>query len=193
MNWSELSKKKKTYIAAFATIVFILLWAFISAALITHDFSRNRLATDKDRQEATINGIVLTETKDHKKYWEMYGETGSYDSKNAVAIMDNIVGNFYKDNDVAMSFQSSKGTYNSEKKIIVLYDDTLVVMKDGTTLNADQLKYSGSDKPIVAHGNVKITRGKNFLALAEEIEISPDYESFKIIGKTTSKLYEEKK
>ena len=193
MKWSDLSKKKKTYIAAFGTIALIMLWAFFSAVLITHDFSRNKLATDKDRQEATINGVVLTETKDHQKYWEMYGEAGSYDSKNAIVIMESIVGNFYKDNDVAMSFQSSKGTYNSEKKIIVLYEDTLVVMKDGTTLNADQLKYSGSDKPIVAHGNVKITRGKSFLALAEEIEISPNYDSFKIIGKTTSKMYEEKR
>lgn len=193
MKWSDLSKKKRTYVAGCGTIVFILLWAFLSAILITHDFNRNKLATDKDRKEATINGIVLTETKDHTKYWEMYGEKGTYDSNNAVAIMENIVGNFYKDNDVSMSFQSSKGSYDSENKIIVLYEDTLIAMKDGTTLNADELTYSGSDKPIVAKGNIKIRRGKNFLALADQIEISPTYDSFKIIGKTTSKLYEEKR
>lgn len=193
MKWSDLSKKKRTYVAAFGTIIGILLWAFISAGIITHNFSRSQLATDKDRQEAVINGIVLTETKDRQKYWELYGETGTYDSKDAVAMMDNVVGNFYKDNEVAMSFQSSKGTYNSEKKTIVLYEDTFIVMKDGTTLKADQLRYPGNDLPIVAYGNVRITRGKQFLALADEIEISPDYESFKIKGKTISKIYEEKK
>ena len=193
MKWSDLSKKQKTYVSAFGAIITIMLWAFISAGLITHNFNRSQLATDKDRQEATVNGIVLTETKDHLKYWEMYGETGSYDSKNAVVLMNSIVGNFYKDNDVAMSFQSSKGTYNSEKKTIVLYEDTLLVMKDGTTLNADQLRYNGSDKPVIAYGNVKITRGQQFLALADEIEISPDYQSFKIKGKTTSKLYGDKR
>ena len=193
MNWSNLSRKKKAYIGAFGALAAVMLWAFISAGIITHDFQRSQLSVDKNRQEATINGIILTETKDEKKYWEMYGETGSYDSNNEVAMMDNVIGNFFKDNEVSMSFQSSKGSYNASKNTIVLYNDTLVVMKDGTTLRADRLRYAGSDRPIKATGNIKITRGKAFLATAEEIDISPDYESFKIIGKTTSKIYEEKK
>ena len=193
MNWNNLSKKKKTYIALFGTAVGIMLWAFVSAGIITHNFNRSQLAVDKDRKEALINGIVLTETKQNKKYWELYGETGTYDSKNALAIMDNVVGNFYKDNSVAMSFQSSKGSYDSEKKIITLYENTFIVMKDGTTLKADNLVYVGNDEPIKANGNVKITRGKQFLALADEIEISPNYDSFKIKGNTTSKIYEEKR
>ncbi len=193
MKWSELSKKRKAYIIGFVGISVVLLWAFISAGIITHDFNRSQLSLDKDRQEATVNGIVLTETKDKTKYWEMYGETGQYDSNNEVALMDNVIGNFYKDNEVSMSFQSSKGTYNASKKTIVLYQDTFIVLKDYTTLRADRLRYAGSGVPITAHGNVKITRGSEFLALAEEVEISPDFESFKIIGKTTSKIYEEKK
>lgn len=193
MKWSNLSKKKKAYICAFAVLASIMIWAFISAGVITHDFNRSQLSGGKDTQEATINGIILTETKEHKKYWELYGERGSYDSTNEIAMMDNVIGNFYKDNAVSMSFQSSKGTYNATKKTIVLYQDTFVVLKDGTTLKADRLRYPGNDQPITAHGNVQITRGNQFLATADEIEISPDFESFKITGKTTSKIYEEKK
>lgn len=193
MKWSNLSKKKKAYICAFAVLASIMLWAFISAGIITHDFNRSQLSVDKDKQEATINGIILTETKNETKYWELYGETGSYDSTNEIAMMDNVIGNFYKDNEVSMSFQSSKGTYNASKKIIILYQDTFVVLKDGTTLKADRLRYPGNNQPITAHGNVRITRGNQFMALADEIEISPDFESFKITGKTISKIYEEKK
>ena len=107
--------------------------------------------------------------------------------------MDNVVGNFYKDNEVSMSFQSSKGTYNAQKKVIMLYQDTFIVLKDGMTLKADRLRYPGGDEPIIAKGNVKITRGNQFSATADEIEISPDFESFVIKGKTTSNIYEEKK
>ncbi len=193
MNWwSNLGRKKQAYIAAFATLASIMVWAFISAGVITHDFNRSQLSVDKDRQEAIINGIILTETKDEKKYWELYGETGSYDSNNEVAMMDNVIGNFYKDNEVAMSFQSSKGTYNATTKVIVLYQDTFVVLDDGTTLRADRLRYAGNDKPIKASGNVKITRDNNFLATADEVVISPDFESFKIKGNTTSKIFETK-
>jgi len=107
--------------------------------------------------------------------------------------MDNVVGNFYKDNEVSMSFQSTKGTYNSKRKIIMLYDDTFVVLKDGTTLKADRLRYPGNNEPITANGNVRITRGDQFSATADEIEITPDFESFIIRGKTTSNIYEEDK
>ncbi len=193
MKWSNLSKKQKAYIGAFGALVSVMIWAFVSASLITHDFNRNQIAGNKDSKEAFINGIVLTETKEQQKYWELYAETGSYNSSTDVAIMDNVVGNFYKDNEVSMSFQSSKGTYNAQKKVIMLYQDTFIVLKDGMTLKADRLRYPGGDEPIIAKGNVKITRGNQFSATADEIEISPDFESFVIKGKTTSNIYEEKK
>ena len=73
----NLSRKQKAYFGAFAVLVSVLLWAFISAGVITSNFNRSQLQTDQDRQEALIKGIILTETKDEKKYWEIYGETGN--------------------------------------------------------------------------------------------------------------------
>ena len=183
----NLTRKQKAYAGAFAAIVGLLAWAFISAGVITHNFNRSQLQTDQDRQEALINGIILTETKDEKKYWEIYGETGNYDSKNGVAMLNNVVGNFYDDNnEVSMSFESSKGTYNEKKEQIILYDDTFIVLKDLTTLRANRLVWSGKDIPIIAEGNVSITRKSDLLSPAKKVEISPDYEKFKIIGNTVS-------
>lgn len=190
MKWSNFSKQQKIYICAFGALTLVMLWAFISAGVITKNFSRSQLSVDKDKKEAAINGVILTETKDSKKYWELYGETGTYDSKNAIAMMDNVIGNFYKDNEVSMSFQSSKGSYNADKKLIILYQNTFIVLKDGITLNADRLRFAGSDEPITAYGNVKITKGKDFIAYADEIIINPDFESFKIIGNTTTKIFD---
>ncbi len=189
----NLSKKQKAYIGAFLAIVGLLAWAFISAGVITSNFNRSQLQTDQDRQEATIDGIILTETKNEKKYWEIYGETGTYDSKNGIAMLDNVIGNFYDDdNQVSMSFESSKGTYNEKKEQIILYEDTFIVLKDFTTLRADKLVWSGKDVPTIAEGHVRITRKSDLLATAQKVEISPDYEAFKIIGNTVSKVYSDK-
>lgn len=189
----NLSKKQKAYIGAFAVIVSLLMWAFISAGIITHNFNRSQLQTDQNRQEALIQGIILTETKDDKKYWEIYGETGNYDSKNGVAMLNNLVGNFYNDNnEVSMSFESSKGTYNDAKSQIILYEDTFIVLKDLTTLRANKLVWSGSDMPIIAEGNVRITRNTDFIATASKVEISPEYDRFKIVGNAVSKVYSDK-
>lgn len=193
MKWRDLSKKKKAYLLAFAGFVGILLWAFISAGIITHNFNRSQLSTDQDRQEALINGIILTETKDDKKYWEIYGETGTYDSINGVALLDNCIGNFYDDNnEVSMSFESSKGTYNSKKTQIIMYNDTRIVIKDGIMLEADRLTWTGRENPVIAKGNVRITRHGQFLATANEVEISPEYDKFKITGNAVSKMYDSK-
>lgn len=193
MDLRKLSRKQKAYIGAFAAVVGLLAWAFISAGVITHNFNRSQLQTDQDRQEAMINGIILTETKDEKKYWEIYGETGNYDSKNGVAMLNNVIGNFYdENNEVSMSFESSKGTYNEKKEQIILYEDTFIVLKDLTTLRANKLVWTGKDIPIVAEGNVRITRKSDLLATAKKVEISPDYNTFKIIGNTVSKVYSDK-
>ena len=193
MNWKNLSRKRKAYILALVTVIGILVWAFVSAGIITHNFNRSQLSTQEDKQEALINGLILTETKEAEKYWEIYGETGTYNSTNEIALLDNVIGNFYDENNtVAMSFESSHGTYNSKKNEIILYEHTKIVLKDGTCLFADKLVWSGSQNPVHARGNVIIIRNQEFYATANEIEISPDYSSFKIIGHAVSKIYDTK-
>ena len=192
-KFKSLSKKQKAYIGAFVTVFGLLIWAFISAGIITHNFNRSQLQTDQNRQEALIHGIILTETKNEEKYWEIYGESGKYDSKNGIAMLNNVVGNFYDEhNEVSMSFESSKGTYNENKGQIILYDDTFIVLKDLTTLRANKLEWSGKDVPIVAEGNVRITRKKDLIATANKVVISPEYDKFKIIGNAVSKVYDDK-
>ncbi len=174
-------------------MVGILLWAFVSAGIITHNFNRSQIAGQEDKQEALIYGIILTETKDEHKYWEIYGETGSYNSDNSIALLDNCIGNFFdENNEVSMSFESSKGTYNSKKSQVILYKGTHIVIKDGTSLEANRVVWSGNNKPIIATGDVRIIRKDEFLAVADAVEISPAYDKFKIQGRAVSKIYESK-
>ena len=193
MDWKELPKKKRLYVAVILTLVGILAWAFITAGVITHNFNRQQMATQGEDQEAIVDGIILTETKDDQKYWEIYGETGKWDSTKGIAQLNKVTGNFYKDNEVSMSFESSKGTYNSKVGDITLYSDTFIALKDGITLKADKLHWENSHSPIVGEGHIRIQKGKELLSTADKIIISPDYNSFKIIGNTVSKVYEDKK
>ena len=189
MKWQSFTSKQKAYIIAAGVITFILLWSFFSAKLLTSNLNRKDIAQGQDSQQAIVEGIILTETKDEEKYWEIYGETGIYDSKQEEASLTNVIANFYKENKVSMSIVSSKGSYNAKEKKITLYEDTYLVINQGLTLNADKLVWNGNDKPIYAYGNVLITKDDQFMATADEIEISADYESIKIKGNTTSKIF----
>lgn len=190
MNFKKLSRKKIIYICVLLALVGVLIWAFVSAGIITRNFNREQLVGKENRQELDISSIIITETKADKKYWEIYGETGNYNSDTKIALLENITGNFYSNNEVSMSFESSQGTYNEVKKQIILYNNTHIVIKDGTSIYADRLIWSGSDKDVVAEGHIKINRKNELIATADKATISPDYSKFKIIGKTVTKLYD---
>lgn len=190
MNFKKLTRKRIIYIILGSAVVGVLAWAFISAGVITRNFNREQLVGTENRQELDISGIILTETKKDKKYWEIYGEKGYYNSDSKVAILENVTGNFFSNNEVSMSFESTKGTYNETKKQIILYNNTHIVIKDGTSLYCDRLTWSGSDKDVIAQGNIKINRNNELIATAERAVITPDYADFKIIGHTVTKLYD---
>ncbi len=185
-------KKKLAFWTGLIIFILILSWAFISAGVITGNFNRSQLIGTENKQGLDVQGIILTETKESTKFWELYGETGTYSSDNKIALLENVTGNFYRNNEVGMSFQSSKGTYNETNGQIILYTDTFIVLKDGTTLTCDRLIWSGSDKPVKVEGNVKINRNNELITTAQKAEISPDYSDFKVKGKTVTKLYDSK-
>lgn len=189
MNFKKLSRKRTIYAIVFLALAGVLAWAFIAAGIITRNFNRQQLVGTENRQELDVSSIILTETKGDKKYWEIYGEKGYYNSDSKVVILENVTGNFYSNNEVTMSFESSKGTYNEAKKQVIMYNDTHIVIKDGTSLYCDRLTWSGSDKDIVAQGNIKINRHNELIATANKAVINSDYSTFKIIGKTVTKLY----
>lgn len=188
-RFRKLDKKKKAYLIVGFLIIFIMLWAFISAGVITGNFNRSLIKGTGEGQKVDAVGIIITETKENKKYFEIYGETGSYNNEHNMATLHNVVGNFYKDGNVAMSFQSSKGTYDEKAGVITLYEHTYIVLEDNTSLEADKLTWSGSDKDTIAEGNVKIKKSDEMYALADKCIISPNYEKFKIIGKTKTQIY----
>lgn len=185
----NMDSKRRAYLIIGLLIIFVMLWAFISAGIITSNFNRAQLKGTENKQKVDAVGIIITETKDAKKYFEIYGETGTYSNEASIATLHNVVGNFYKDGEVAMSFQSSKGTYDEKNKVITLYENTYIVLKDETSLEADRLIWSGSDVDTIAEGNVKIRKSNDMYALADKCIICAGYDKFKIIGKTKTKIY----
>lgn len=187
---SRLQKKQKIYLGVFLVITAILFWAFISAGIITHNFNRSMLKGDSDKQQLEVRSMILTESKEGQKSWELFGETGEYSSDHKVAKLNNVIGNFYKDNKVNMSFQSSKGTYNEETHNIDLYENTYVVLENDISVTADRVTYFSDTKTITATGNVHINRQGTFIATADEAVVNSGFSTFKIKGHTVTRIYE---
>ena len=190
MGTKKFSKTTKLYILIGLILVGVLSGAFIYANILTHGLNRDSLKGKENSQELSVNDIILTETRDGIRYWEIYGETGHYESENKVAILNRTIGNFYKDNEVAMSYEAQSGSYNEEANTITLTQDVFIALKDNTTLQCDKLIWSGSDKDIVGEGNVRINRNRELISKGNKVIINSDYSHFKLVGKTRSELYD---
>lgn len=189
LRWAKMDKRQRFYFIIASVISIILVWAFITAGIITGNFNRNMVKSSGDKQELHVSSMILTETKDGQKFWEIFGETGQYSSDHKIANLTNIVGNFYKGNAVEMSFESTHGLYNEENQEIILYDNVFVVLRDDTSLIADKLVFDIKTKKLDIEGNVKINRKGSFKATAQKALIDSEYSHFMIIGAACSTLY----
>ena len=184
-----MSKRKIVYIIILLAIVLGCAWAFVSAGVITKNFKKEVLQDAGSKQELNIENLVITETKDDQKYWELFAESGYYDNQNKVAILYNVIGNFYDDGKVVLSMESSKGTYSEENKKVVLYDDTYFIYKDGTDVRADRFVWQGNDKDITAQGNVVIRKNQEIKTYSNEAVLSNQMTTIRIKGRSRTELY----
>lgn len=184
-----MSKRKIAYIVILLAVVIGCSWAFIAAGVITKNFKKEALKSAGEKQEVNVQNLIITETKEDKKYWELYAEKGYYDSKNKVVILYNVIGNFYDKDEVVLSMESSMGTYSEEKKKVVLYDNSYFIYKDGTDVRADRFVWQGNDKDITAQGNVVIRKKGELRTFSNEAVLSENMTNIKIIGRSRTELY----
>lgn len=184
-----MSKRKIAYITILLIITLGCAWAFISAGVITKNFKKEVLQDAGTKQELNIENLVITETKDDKKYWELYAESGYYDNQNKVAILYNVIGNFYDNDQVVLSMESTKGTYSEENKKVVLYEDTYFIYKDGTDVRADRFVWQGNDKDIMAQGNVVIRKNNEIKTYSNEAILGNQMTTIRIKGRSRTELY----
>ena len=191
MNF-DFKKKDKFYLILSAIIILVLVWAFVSAFFITRSFKRDAALNKLDNKKVYVEDLLLTETKDGKKYWEIYADKGYYEDNQKIAYVTNAIGNFYENDEVVASIQSPRATINSETGQIMLYDRSKLIYKDFTSIIADEFNYDGKDKPVIATGNVIIENPGKLFITSETANLSDNMTKISVKGKVETKVYEEK-
>ena len=182
-------KKNFAYIILFLAIVISCLWAFISAGVITKSFKNKIIDQTYQNKEANIESLLVTETKDGTKLWELFADKGMYTDSDNVVLLEGIIGNFYDNKVVKASFKADKGTYNATKKEIILYNNVILVYEDGTNLSAEKIIYAGKDKDIVAEGNIRLEKPNEASIYGRKAILEGDFSDFHIEGRTKTQFY----
>ena len=182
-------KKNIAIIVLFTAIVIACIWAFISAGMITESFKSKLEDHTYKNKEANIESLLVTETKNGVKSWELFADKGMYNDIDNIVLLEGIIGNFYDDKVVKASFKADKGTYHSVKKEIVLHDNVLIVYTDGTNISTDRITYLGKDKDIEAVGNIRIEKPNEAVIYGSKAILKGDFTDFNIEGRTKTQFY----
>ena len=91
-----------------------------------------------------------------------------------------------------MSFKSDKGTLTEVTKKVVLYQNSLLVYKNGEYLYADKVNWQGKDEEITASGNIVLEQKDKVKLYADKAFLSADWKFLKLKGNVKTELFSKK-
>ena len=183
------NKKRFGYTFLLVFIAAACFWAFVSAGVMTKSFKKKIISQTYANKEANIESLLVTETEDGAKLWELYADEGVYNETDKVVVLHDLTGNFYEGDIVKASFRADTGTYNTVTKQVILFNNVLMVYNDGTSVSTERFIYSGKDKDIIAEGNVRIEKPNEAVVMGNKAILSKDYKDFNIEGRTETHFY----
>jgi LPS export ABC transporter protein LptC len=166
---------------------------FINVWIITGGIKMSDLTIrqKRDAEKVLVKNILLTETKEGKKYWEIFAKNGKYVNNTDKVLLYNVMGNFYNENgEVILSFYGDNGEYESKRKKVVLTNNAKLASKDDTRMQAHKVTWEGLNGIVHAEGNVRASKATNILITCDRTVFSTDFKDFHVYGNTITRVYD---
>ena len=187
--------KKRVKIAIVFSIIVIIacVAGFINAWIIIGGLKMSDLTEDakQNTEKVDVRDILLTETKNGQKYWEIYAGSGNYQDNRSTILLKNVIGNFYDEKGkVILSFESDEGEYDSEFKKVILKKNAKLASIQDTQMEADKITWEGQNDMLYGEGHVNAIKDTRFLIQCDRTKFSTNFKDFYTYGNTKTKIYE---
>jgi len=186
-----MSKKNliSVFILLFLTILSV--WVFFSNSPQKVEIKPQKVSVEKKPEDETVkaSNLVITETKEGKKFWEVCAESGNYTKSAQQIILKNINGNFYKDNEVVLSVKAPYAIYDSVKRKVIMKNGAKAANNKNVIINAEEICWMGATGQITATGRVKIIQSDKILTTSDKSIFNSDFTNLKLIGNSNSYVY----
>jgi len=184
--------QKKTLIPVIimSALVLLSMWVFFSDdGELKPSPEQNTSAQEENGEKAVVKDIIITETNEGKKFWEVVADSGEYDKTSSSTTLYNINGNFYKDGEVVLSVQAPVAIYNSEKKEVILKNGAKAANTKNVIITATQICWAGTTDTITATGNVKIMQDDKMKTTSDKSVFDSEFTYLNLIGNSDSYVY----
>lgn len=188
-----MKKRVKVSVIFISVVLLACIAGFINAWRITGGIKMSDLTLEQkqDAEKVLVKNILLTETKEGKKYWEIFAKNGRYINKTDKVLLYNVTGNFYdKNGEVILSFYGDNGEYDSKLKKVVLTNNTKLASKDETQMEAHKITWEGLNNIVHAEGNVRTIKAEKLFITCNRATFSTNFKVFHVYGNTITRVYD---
>ncbi len=192
---NKMSKKLILSIAMIIVLLVSSVWAFILSKRMTaglkFDFDVLNL-NEQNSEKVNIKNLLITETKEYQKYWEVFATAGNFDSLQSNAKLKEINGNFYKNNKVILSFKAPKAIYNRKSREVTLIGGVQAATDNNVYITADKMTWIGDKKEIEAEGNVFVNQNDTFITNSDNAIFDVAFTRFRVYGQAQTRVFNDK-
>lgn len=187
---------KKTIISIIILVFLSVLsvWVFFTDStgkikLNTDTPSSSASKDDKDNEKVKVSDLIITETNEGKKIWEVIAVSGNYEKSMEKIVLKNVKGNFYKDSTVVLSIEAPVAIYDSVNKEVILKNGARALNNKNVLITANEICWAGSKDIITATGNVKITQDNKLMTKSNKSVFNTSFTYLKLSGNSDSYVY----
>lgn len=188
-----MSKRTITSIIIMSVLILLSIWVFFSDSN-SNTMQKTQVTAGKNKKldvldEVKVNDLIITETKNGKKYWEIWAVSGNYDKKMEKASLKDIKGNFYQDGHVVLSFEAPLAEYDSLTKEVTLKNTARAVNDKNVTVTAGEICWASQENKISASKKVTIIQQDKLKTVSDKAEFNTNFTHLKLTGNADSYVY----
>lgn len=173
-------------------LTLLSIWVFFSDSgeKVKSNIENNAATTQKQEDEnVKVTDLIITETNEGKKFWEVVAESADYDKGAAAMTLNSIKGNFYKNNEIVLSVEAPLAIYDSAKKEVILKNGARAANNKNVLITAKEIRWAGTTDTITATGNVRITQDNKMLTTSDKSVFNSDFTNLKLSGNSNSYVF----
>lgn len=189
----NMSKKILVPIIILSVLSILSMWIFFtdSSGKVKVEVNSDNKSTEKviENEKVKVSDLIIIETNEEKKIWEIVAESGTYDKAMDKATLNNIKGNFYKNDEVVLSVEAPLAIYDSANKEVTLKNGATAANNKNVRVTANEINWAGQNKIITATGNVKINQDDKMLTTSDKSVFNTDFTYLKLSGNSNSYVF----
>ena len=139
----------------------------------------------EETADLKLDRVHYMETREGMKEWELIADSASYFKDDGTILLQNVRATFFGKNEEIYFLAGEKGKFNTQTKMIEVYEGVKIDSSDGYHVQTNRLTYSADEKILSTKDPVEI-QGPDFFMAGNGMTVDLNQQRLKVLGGVTT-------